>query len=170
MCIIYNFYSLTNCNLCQIRKFNRGINYSSFKALYGHEAYNGLEIVNNLNMEQKKGIKTAEELFTVLGDQNRLAVIIDDDEEDQEVELIASSELLADAKEAMKRPVDQMISDEEEEARIAKRRAIERSRTTASKGQEKQAVRMLKMNKKHINSQQVINFNNQIIKLYKIKK
>jgi len=40
-----------------------------------------------------------------LGDQNRLAEIIDD--------------------------------DEEEEARSAKRRAIERSRTTASKGQEK---------------------------------
>jgi len=46
--------------------------------------------------------------------------------------LIASSELLADAKESMKRPLEQMISDEEEEARIAIRRAIERSRTTAS--------------------------------------
>jgi len=41
-----------------IAKFNRGINCSSFKALYGHIAYNGLEIVNNLNMEQKKGIKS----------------------------------------------------------------------------------------------------------------
>ena len=39
------------------RKYNRGINSSSFKALYGHEVYNGLEIVDNLTSDQKKGIK-----------------------------------------------------------------------------------------------------------------
>jgi len=76
------------------RKFNRGINSSSFKALYGHEAYNGLEIVNNLTSDQKKAIKTSQELFSVLGDEARLEEIVDDDDEDQEVTVVVSKDLL----------------------------------------------------------------------------
>ena len=64
------------------RKYNRGINSSSFKALYGHEVYNGLEIVDNLTSDQKKGIKIVQELFSVLDDEARIEEVLDDDDED----------------------------------------------------------------------------------------
>ena len=54
-----------NCR-CLIRKFNRGTNSTPFNAVYGHEAYNGLELINQLFTEQKN-IKSAKQLFTILG-------------------------------------------------------------------------------------------------------
>ena len=44
------------------RKFNRGIGTSPFNALFGKEAYNGLEIVN-LPPESKQKIKTLKDLY-----------------------------------------------------------------------------------------------------------
>lgn len=38
------------------RKLNKGINCSPFLALYGHEAFNGLEAVTGISAQQKKGI------------------------------------------------------------------------------------------------------------------
>ncbi len=145
------------------RKFNRGINSSSFKALYGHEAYNGLEIVNNLTSDQKKGIKTSQELFSVLGDEARLEEIVDDDDEDQEVTVVVSKDLLdiANSLRGKKRPASEQESepeseqDKEEEARKSKVAAIEKARAKANKGQAKQAVDMLKLNRKHIASLKV---------------
>jgi len=149
------------------RKFNRGINSSSFKALYGHEAYNGLEIVNNLTSDQKKGIKTSQELFSVLGDEARLEEIVDDDDEDQEVTVVVSKDLvdIANSLRGKKRPASEQESepeseqereqDKEEEARKSKVAAIEKARAKANKGQAKQAVDMLKLNRKHIASLKV---------------
>ena len=50
------------------RKFHRGINTSPYNALFGHEAYNGLEIIKSLSDEQRKGITSARELFSILGE------------------------------------------------------------------------------------------------------
>ena len=48
------------------RKFHRGIGMSPFKAIFGYDAYNGLENVN-ITDQQKAGISTAKELFALLG-------------------------------------------------------------------------------------------------------
>lgn len=45
------------------RKHNTGINSTPYCALFGHEVYNGLEIVTELSDAQCKSIKTAKELF-----------------------------------------------------------------------------------------------------------
>jgi len=47
------------------RKHHRGIGTSPYNALFGKEAYNGLEIVQLPN-ESKKKIKTVKELLTIL--------------------------------------------------------------------------------------------------------
>ena len=47
------------------RKFHRGLGTSPFNALFGKEAYNGLEIVN-IPAESKKKIKTIKDLYHVL--------------------------------------------------------------------------------------------------------
>ena len=49
------------------RKFHRGIQTSPYNALFGSEAFNGLEMVNGLSQQQKKGIKITKELFTIFG-------------------------------------------------------------------------------------------------------
>ena len=49
------------------RKHNKGINSTPYNAVFGHEAYNGLEMVNQLTDSQKKGIKTVKDLFLALG-------------------------------------------------------------------------------------------------------
>ena len=53
------------------RKHHRGIGMSPFKAMFGHDAYNGLENVN-VSDEQKTSISTAKELFALLGIYCRL--------------------------------------------------------------------------------------------------
>ena len=44
------------------RKFNKGIGMSSFQAVFGKEAYNGLEIIN-LPYENKEKIKSLKDLY-----------------------------------------------------------------------------------------------------------
>jgi hypothetical protein len=46
------------------RKYHRGIGTSPFNAVFGREAYNGLEIVN-IPAENKKKINTIQDLFNV---------------------------------------------------------------------------------------------------------
>lgn len=46
---------MTNCKKNFFRKHNKGINCSPFNALYGHEAFNGLEQVTGISSQQKKG-------------------------------------------------------------------------------------------------------------------
>ena len=58
---------LINLCVCLFRKFNSGNNCTPFFAVYGVEAYNGLEIVSQLTKEQKGRIKTSKQLFQLLG-------------------------------------------------------------------------------------------------------
>ena len=49
------------------RKFHTGIKSSPYCALFGHEAYNGLEILTQLTEDEKEGINTLNELYRALG-------------------------------------------------------------------------------------------------------
>ena len=58
-----------------IRKLNKGINCTPYFAVFGKEAYNGLEMdsrINGLSSEDFGKIKTTTQLFTILGLLNHL--------------------------------------------------------------------------------------------------
>jgi len=49
------------------RKYHTGIKSSPYNALFGHEAYNGVEVLTHLSDEQKNGIESLMDLFKALG-------------------------------------------------------------------------------------------------------
>ena len=65
----YLFFSHvhTLIRLSKKRKHNKGINCSPYYAVFGREAYTGLEQEARLTSDQLGKIKTTHQLFTILG-------------------------------------------------------------------------------------------------------
>ncbi|CAF1140798.1 unnamed protein product, partial [Brachionus calyciflorus] len=155
------------------RKFHRGIGTSPFNAVFGKEAYNGLEI-SNLPADNKKKIKTINDLFNTFTaeQQSKLNDLYVEEEELEEKEVVLTK-MHKNLKKLVNKTADKydeiddnesideidddlLLENEENDIELLETNVrvknIEHVRTKALDKLKDQAQSMLNRNKKAINA------------------
>ena len=129
------------------------IEQSPYYSVFGREAYSGLEREHRLTDEAMGKVKTSYHLFTLLV-MNDLAEVEKENKVLEIIDCAVNLETdLIQPSDQRKRKISEVEVEAEAEVRISKRiNDIEAARIKTSDGQNNQAVKMLRKNKKVINS------------------
>ncbi|RNA07172.1 KRAB-A domain-containing 2 [Brachionus plicatilis] len=134
-----------------------------YKALFGHEMFNGLDVLN-LPEEETKKIKAAKELFLLLGKNNEADEQLDDEDDDDENvddSFVVSDDLLKlrdelNPKRKAPEPEPEYDEPDQDQENLnpiqTREKQIKKARLNAVTGQKKTIKKMLSRNKKVINS------------------
>ena len=96
---------------------NKGINCTPYFAVFGREAYNGLEMdsrINGLSSEDFGKIKTTTQLFTILG-------MLQNAEDEKELDLLDDIDEAVAMEAVIGRELVPEVSERVEEAEVAER-------------------------------------------------